>query len=296
MGTGMFRDRGTAGRVATALILGLALLVFAPWVVAGGSTGPFRFGITSVFVVDQPELLKAWRGYLEEKIGRPVEFVRRQTYAEITDMLLDGRLDAAWICTYPYVAHADRLDLLVVPTYGGRPLYRSYIIARAGEPHIRSVEDVRDKVFAYVEPRSNSGYLYPRYRLARAGLDPDTFFRDTFFTWSHPDVVEAVAEGLADGGAGDGYVWESLRLARPGLVARTRVVERSPWFGFPPVVTNGRQPHALRRALERSFLEMGRDPQGRRLLQLLNLDGFTRPSEGLYDTVREMAEAMRRAP
>src|SRR5512145_2642785 len=78
-----------------------------------------RIGLTPVFLDDQAALVSAWRGYLEARLRRPVEFVRRATYREIVDLLRQHKLEFAWVCGYPYVDNQDVLDLLAVPLYRG---------------------------------------------------------------------------------------------------------------------------------------------------------------------------------
>ncbi|NIV38800.1 MAG: PhnD/SsuA/transferrin family substrate-binding protein, partial [Anaerolineae bacterium] len=90
-----------------------------------------RIGLTPVFLDDQVQVLRDWRAYLETRLGNPVQFVQRQTYREITDLLLQGELDAAWLCGFPYVRNRDRLTLLAVPVYRNQPLYESYLIVSA---------------------------------------------------------------------------------------------------------------------------------------------------------------------
>ena len=41
-------------------------------------------------MVDQTTFLAGFGPYLEERLGRPVRFVRRKSYAEISDMLPAG--------------------------------------------------------------------------------------------------------------------------------------------------------------------------------------------------------------
>ncbi|CEP69279.1 Uncharacterized [Moorella glycerini] len=42
-------------------------------------------------------------GYLEERLGYPVEFVTRPTYAEVNLLMNSGDIDVAFVCTYAYV-------------------------------------------------------------------------------------------------------------------------------------------------------------------------------------------------
>ena len=256
------------------------------------SPEPFLFGITPVFMVDQTTFLAGFGPYLEERLGRPVRFVRRKSYAEITDMLLGGELDAAWICSFSYVLNRTSLSLVGVPVFQGEPYYQSYLLVPAGDRDTHSYADLHGKVFAYVEPRSNTGYLYPRYAISQLGKDSNTWFRETFFTWSDPDSVLAVADRVADAAAVDGYIWEVLRLSNPALTDRTRVVSGSPKFGFPPVVGGPFIKDDLRGRLATTLLGMDQDPEGRRLLGLLHLDRFMAPREDIYDGIALMIQGI----
>ena len=281
-----------AGRCLAAALLAFGLCAAAP---PGAAGEPVRIGLTPVFLDDQVSLLRRWRGYLEAHLERPVRFVQRTTYAEISDLLTRGGVDAAWICGAPYLRQRAVVDLLAVPVFRGEPRYRSYLIVPADDTRTGGWADLRGKVFAYSDPDSNSGALYPKTAMRRRGLDPDRLFRASFFAWGHRNVVEAVASGLAGAGAVDGYVWETLQRFEPGLTAQTRVVARSPEFGFPPLVIRDGVPASTRDGLRRVLTGMDGDDRGRALLEGLNLDAFTTAPAGLYEGIDAMlrSEAQR---
>ena len=83
-------------------------------------------------------------------------------------------------------------------------------------------------MLAYSDPDSNSGFLVPQYEMLRIGVNPITHFRKTFFTYAHRKVVQAVADGVAQGGAVDGYVWETLALRTPALDAESPTSRSGP--------------------------------------------------------------------
>ncbi|MCX8017961.1 MAG: PhnD/SsuA/transferrin family substrate-binding protein [Rhodocyclaceae bacterium] len=252
-----------------------------------------RIGLTPVFLDDQIGFIGRWRRWFEEKLERPVVFVQRGNYREIVDLLLAGKIDFAWLCGYPYVRHRRHLRLVAVPLWRGRPLYQSYlIVSRHGPPH-RSLAELRGKVFAFSDPDSNSGYLYPQYALRLLGEDPASFFARTFFTWAHRTVVEAVSIGLADGGAVDGYVWETLAATRPQLTEGVQVIDKSPLLGFPPFVARGDIAERELRAFRAALLGMASDGAGAALLGRLALDGFVLGEPTLYDGIARMMERMR---
>jgi phosphonate transport system substrate-binding protein len=68
---------------------------------SAGADAPFRLGLTPVFLDNDADALFRLRGALEGAIARPVAFLQRRTYAEVTGLLLSGEVDAAWLCGTP---------------------------------------------------------------------------------------------------------------------------------------------------------------------------------------------------
>lgn len=271
---------------------GLVGLTLGGWSAAPAAGRPhLRLGFTPAFVHDQYTLLTDWQRYIERRLGLSVEFVQRDSYRETMDLIRLKQMDFAWVCDYPYLQLKDLVQLLAVPLYKGRPYYRSYLIVSADNPSVQSLQDLKNGVFAYADPLSNTGYLLPRYRLRQLGENPERFFRKTFFTWSHKKVVEAVARGMAQGGALDSFVWETLDRIEPHLTRATRIVERSPEYGFPPFVARRDIDPALFTQVQDFLLSMHQDADGKALLARLYLDGFTRGDTRLYDGVAEMMHA-----
>lgn len=276
------------------LFLAALMLVFSVGAANAGEVNPgpsIRLGLTAVVVRENLRFLDQWARYLSGKMGQPVEFVRRRSYQEVMDMLASGGLDFAWICGYPFIKKRDPefLRLLTVPVYNGAPTYHSYIIVHKDSPY-KTPDDLKDKVFAFSDPESNSGFLYPRSFLVDKGIRPDTFFRQAFFTYNHAETVEAVAVGMADGGAVDSYIWDYLNANNPEMAGNTRIINRSPAFGFPPLVSRMGVDPAVVKKMKAVFTSMADDPEGRVFLEGLKLDGFGAFSPNLFDGIRQMAE------
>ena len=249
---------------------------------------PIRIGLTPVFLDDRATFVNEWRDYLQRSLGKPVTFVQRGSYREIVDMLREEKLDFAWLCGGPFVRNKKNLRLVAVPLYLRKPLYQSYLIVPNSDKQTQSLADLYQKIFAFSDPDSNSGHLYTEYLLAKRGKNPSSYFTKSFFTWSHRKVVEAVASGLAQGGAVDGYVWDTLALSHPELTSKTRVVAKSPQFGHPPFVSGAAASKQDIAAIQQVLLNMVNDEEGGRLLKRLNLDGFVYGNGRLFDSIEEM--------
>ncbi len=255
---------------------------------------PVRVGLTPVFLDDQASFVTKWRSYLEQRLNRQVVFIQRGSYREVVDMLLEGKLDFAWLCGYPYVRNSRYFQIVAVPLYKAEALYQSYIIVPSGDKQTRSLDDLRGKVFAFSDPDSNSGHLYPEFLLARKGETAASFFSKTFYTWSHRKVIEAVASGLARGGAVDGYVWDTLGYSHPELTGKTRIIARSPQFGYPPFVARRNVSPRLFEDMQNALMNMTHDEEGAPMLAILNLDGFVYGNEHLFDEIAEMSDFVER--
>ncbi|RUY21468.1 phosphonate ABC transporter substrate-binding protein [Mesorhizobium sp. M7A.F.Ca.US.001.04.1.1] len=277
--------------ILKAALGGLALLSLPR--ISQAEIQPFQFGLTPVFLSNDLELLGHLRAYLMSKLGSPVELVTRRTYQEITALLVSGQIHSAWICGYPYVQYKADLDLVATPVWHGKPLYQSYLISAAG----RAVEDwtgLKGDVHAFSDPDSNSGFLVTRTLLAKNKLLPEGFFSRSFFTYGHRNVVRAVASGLAQSGSVDGYVYEVMRETDPDLIKQTKIVRRSDWLGFPPVASPKSLAGDTRvKALQQALVLMKDDPEGKKVLDLLRLDGFLATDPSLFDTIAAEVEIVR---
>lgn len=269
---------------------GCAALAVMP-ALAADAAQALRIGMTPALLHTQHGLLGQWRSYMASKLKREVLFVQRDSYRETMDLLRSGGLDFAWICSYPYVYLRDFLRLVAVPLYHWRPYYRAYLIVPDRRPRVSNLLQLRGKVFAYADPYSNTGYLVPRYQLRMASQDPDRFFARTFFTYAHRKVIEAVADGLADGGSVDGYIWDSLDQVKHEVTSRTWPLSQSEEYGFPPFVAHRGVRQEDFMAMQSMLLTMRYDAFGKTLLKALNLDGFTLSDDKLYENVAGMMAA-----
>jgi len=107
----------------------------------------------------------------------------------------------------------------------GNAGYHAYIISRPG------LETLEGATFAYVDPGSASGYLYPNHYVETQGITLDK----VMFAGSHPAVIEAVKNGSVDAGGVASNRWESAVLE--GVIAdgqleifwSSDLIPNSPW-------------------------------------------------------------------
>lgn len=227
--------------------------------------------------------------YLGKKLNIPSEMVHRTTYDEIDVMLEEGLVDVAFICSSPYVIDSEKfgVELLVAPLVNNQPFYQSYIIVHK-DSQIKTIDDLNDKTFAFVDPKSNTGRLYPAYVLAKRHETPASFFSSTLYTYSHNKSVEIVAKKRAAAAAVDSIVYNYMVATNSPYVQETNVIHRSQQFGIPPVVVPPGLSPFLKSAIREVFLAMHTDPEGKRILDGMRIDKFVQVPDSNYDSIRAM--------
>ncbi|MFZ6028878.1 MAG: phosphate/phosphite/phosphonate ABC transporter substrate-binding protein [Chloroflexota bacterium] len=173
---------------------------------------PEKF-VMGYFAGDDPnkvlETNEAFRVYMEEKLGIPVEMVTGTSYSAVIEAMRVKKADAMEVGPFSYTlavqeAGAEALAVNVAAEHGAYdpdlpPYYFSIIFTKKGSG-IATLEDLKGKDFNFVDPASTSGHLMPKTLLIKNNLNPDTDMK-TVFAGSHPSSVISVWNDKAPAGA-----------------------------------------------------------------------------------------------
>jgi phosphonate transport system substrate-binding protein len=233
-----------------------------------------------------------YRGFLDyigKKLNRQVDFIDRESYREINQLLRSGNVDAAFVCSGPYVdGHAEfSLELLVAPQAYGQTVYHAYIIVARDSP-ITRFEELKGGTFAFADPDSNTGRLVPEFMLAKMGETPESFFSKHVFTHGHDKSIKAVARGIIDGASVDSLIWDYADRRNPQFTSKTKIIRKSAPYAIPPVVVRPGLDEQLKKTLKQIFLSAHADPEGKVILQNMMIDKFIEVDDKAYDSIREM--------
>jgi phosphonate transport system substrate-binding protein len=207
---------------------------------------------------------------LEVATGYRFESFVATSYAGVIEAMGAGRADIGWLNTFSYViAHQKYgVEVRLVTVRFGLPYYRAEIIAQSASG-INSLADLKGKRFAFVDPASTSGYLFPVAGLKKAGYDPAKFFGQTVFAGSHNNVVLAVYQGRADAGA----VFEDARAAvqktLPDVMQKLKLVWKSDPIPNDTVSFRKDLPADVKDRVSSALLRFSQDPAGLEALKSL---------------------------
>jgi phosphate/phosphite/phosphonate ABC transporter binding protein len=242
---------------------------------------------------------------LSQVTGYSVKINILTSYAAVLTSMGADNTDIAWLAPLQYAVGHQKYGVKVIlaTVRLGSPTYPSVFIT--ADPNVKTLADLKGKKFAFVDPLSASGYLYPLAALKNEGLyktDPKEFFSDTVFAGSHPNVVTAVYNGSVAAGATFGGPLSPLTglptdarttvsSTLKDVFSKVRIIGETQQIPNDTVsIRKGLTPE-MEKQLQQGLLEVTTTQAGHNLLyNLYQIDDLTPVSDVFYDPLRQVAE------
>jgi len=237
---------------------------------------------------------------LGQLVGVPVRVTVASDYAAVIEALRNRSADLAFVHPAGYVLANREAKATIVARnlWHGKATFTSRIYVRK-DGSVKSLEDLRGKTVAFVDPASSSGYIYPMVLLMQRGLvkgrDPKTFFREVVFSGAHDASMRALLNGHVDAIA-------SFDMAREQYLKDPAEREKLTWVAETPPIPeagiaarDGLEPAVFNRV--RAALVQMRGPQYAALLKrVYDIDGFEPAEDKDYDPVRRAVDLLNLRP
>lgn len=150
---------------------------------------------------------------LEKEFGLKVEEIQASDYNAIVEALRTGKADAAYIGSLAIAYASDRAGAIPVVMKApdgdkSKAVYHSLLLTSSKRDDINSIEDIKGKSIAFVDPESTSGNLFPSYDIIKAFPDEKLtsddlhtngkFFSASSYSGKHQAGLQAVIKGDVD--------------------------------------------------------------------------------------------------
>ncbi len=232
---------------------------------------------------------------LQRELGMEVQPFVATDYTGVVEALRSNKLDIAFLTPASYVLAKGEADVKVVlkSHRRGHAYYHSAIITHA-DSGIRKLTDLKDKTFAFGDPLSTSGHVFPRKMFKEKKIDPVKDFKKVIYSGGHDATVLAVLNRKVDGGAtfsnfsdGRGASWKQY-LKKPQEQKKIHAIAYSEPIPADNLVINADLDPVLAEKIAQIFLDLSSDAKGKKMLRDLYLiDGFMRATDEDYNSVRE---------
>ena len=230
--------------------------------------------------------------YLSDSIGQKVVLYVAKKYGDLRTQMEAGAVDIGSFSPFAYVdaARGGKIRIIAQSIIDGAATYRGIIVARK-DSGLKTMTDLQGKRFAFVDPKSASGYVYPRAMLVEKGINPESYFNETIFAGNHNKVIAAVLEGRVDAGA---------TYDRAPVIARAAGV---PTENLVILASTDPIPHdaiavrigldeALAKKIQTALVDLDKSDAGRRIIanSKKKLTGHVVAEDSLFDVVRRTAK------
>jgi phosphonate transport system substrate-binding protein len=224
------------------------------------------------------------------------------SYAAVVEAMGANNVDIGWLAPFAYVLAHDKFQSTVIlaSVRNGSKTYTGQIITGV-DSGINSVADLPGHKFAFVDPSSASGFLYPNAMLKQQGIDYKTAFSDTVFAGGHDKVVIAVYNNQVDAGAtfGDsvpGDVSDARTLVvntLPDVMDKVKVIGTTDPIPNDTVSVRAGIPYEIVLQIQDGLVAISKTDQGKDLLKALyGINGLAPATDGEYDSVRTAAKVL----
>lgn len=224
------------------------------------------------------------------------------SYAAVAEAMGAENVDIGWLASFIYVVAHDKFgaDVILSSVRGGSKTYTGQIISHV-DSGVNYLSDLPGKKFAFVDPTSASGNLFPSALLAANGIDPKTAFSETIFAGGHDKVVIAVYNRQVDAGAtfGDSVpgvttdARTNVRNTLPDVMEKVKVIAVTDPIPNDTVSVRSGLPAELVSQVREGLLAVAATDEGKSYLRALyNIDGLSAAADSDYDVVRRTASIL----
>jgi len=240
---------------------------------------------------------------LNEATGYHYKVAVPTSYAAVIEALGTYQADIAWLPTYAYVLAKQKYNANVrlMTVRNGLKSYRGQFVTARDD--IKTLADIQDKVVAYTDAASTSGYIYPSAMLKQKGIVP----KDHLFAGGHPQAILAVYSGRADVACS---YWspadstgmpmdarEKLYSTHKDIFDKVRIVDYTDWIPNDTVTFRKNLPEELEKEVVKALYDFAQSEAGQKTLKsLYDVDGLEHASDADYDVVRSALKAMNMDP
>lgn len=230
-----------------------------------------------------------------QKSSLAVETKYARSYSEIKSMLETGGVDFAYVCgkTFVELQKSNSAKIMTVPLFKGKTEYYSLIIAKQNSK-IQAISDLKNKVFPFSDPKSNSGTIAPAYEIIKAGYRSKNFFKKMIFTYDHGESITAVLEEFADASSVDSIVFESFKRRYPQKAKDIKIIQTFGPFPITPIVYRSGLKKSYLDSISKAILSMSDNSDGKKILDSLAIDKFVTTKNTDYSKIEKMMDFIKK--
>ena len=239
-------------------------------------------------IFEQLDRYEPLADYLSKRIGADIKLKILTRYGNIIDNFVSMGLDGAFFGSFSYaLAHVKLgVEPLARPeTVDGISTYHGLILVRK-DGGIRNAQDMKGKVFAFVDKATTAGYLLPLAYFKENGIDDyQKFLGETYFAGTHEAAIYDLLNKRADICAAKNTVFTRLAARDKRLTQELLLLARSPDVPENGLALRKDFDGTIKNELKKALLSMDKDPEGIDVLKKFGARKFIETTNDDYTSV-----------
>jgi len=253
-----------------------------------------HFGVLSIA---QPSRIYAkWQpfaDYMSKQLGQSVEIVVPRGFGKMKTTIENGEVDFFYINShvfYRLFQSGKAVPVAQMENIEGKTTSRSEVFVRKASG-IKSVDDLKGKMIAFISPMGAGGYMAPRAYLYESGLQSGKDFKEVF-TKNLSNSIHGVLLGDYDAGTmcGVNYELMSHKIKTGDL----KVIAVSDEYPENLIAARNDLSPELITQFRRQLLALNETTDGKQLLdkmKSMKIKRFVRYDENMIDATQKLIDA-----
>jgi phosphonate transport system substrate-binding protein len=280
----------------------ISMIAAAPMAEAGNAAdcpndGVVRWGIEPYDTA--PRLVPIYEHIgklIGDKLGCQVQVFVTTTYNAEIEAMRNGKLEMGQFGPLGYVLAHQVAKAEAVAAYSnqdGKPdTYWASLVTWPGSG-IKTVQDIKGKSFAFSDPASTSGHLFPAYGLRKGGVDPDKDIK-AIYAGSHTSSFEALYNHKVQAGELNSEQLESAKQRGHYKDGDLVFLWKSDPIPTDPLTVRADLPEGFKKRLIAvlQHLDLHDLPEKDRKVMGMHGLGFVPQTDHAYDGIRDLVKTL----
>ncbi|MCL6559561.1 MAG: phosphonate ABC transporter substrate-binding protein [Firmicutes bacterium] len=245
---------------------------------------------------DSQKMLESYKpliAHLEKKIGIKIEPFAATDYSGVIEAMRSGKVDFAWFGPFSYILAAEKAnaEAFAVEVREGTGAYYKSIIVAHRDSGIKTLEDIKGKDFAFVDPASTSGNLFPRAQFKKLGIDPEKDFKSVVYAGGH-DAAELAVKNKKVHAAADDDITYNL-MVKQGLISpdEIKIIWESEPIPGSPLAYRKDLPEEIKKKIKDAVINVHKeDPAA--MGGIGKVLRYDETNDANYNVIREVARVL----